>query len=545
MLVDSGLAEVVLVATPSARLASRSWGGLLGHAAYRLARATIWRTAALARVPAAGRLDRVPRTRVALEPAGDGRNRLAPSGLQHIRDAGLDVLLRVGLDGLTGEVVGAARQGVWSIHHGEPTRDRGGLVGFWELHDGSAEIRVVLERHLERLDAGEILLRAVLAVEPHSLRRTIERAYRAGVDLPLQACRDLLAGRSLVSEPSPTGARASGLPDAAAVGRVIAATVTAGIRRQVYGTVVLKQWSIGRLDGGPAQVLTGRLKDARWVRPNGRTRLLADPMIVPGSDGRVVLCEALDYADGRGVISRITVADDDAGAPPTRPLVVRRQTVVDIAGLHLSYPAVVHGDEGLVVMPEAAASGGLVTARLDPDATSVSDVMLAPGLAAIDPSVFRHGDRWWLACTEAGPTSGSHLWLFHAPAPRGPWTAHARNPVVIDARSARGAGLPFMSSGALYRPTQDLRAGYGRAIRVMRILTLTPDAYDEQLAVEIRPDPAGPFPRGLHTVSVDGDAIWIDGYRNVVHPLAGWFRLRTRSRRRRPADLRSVGGWLD
>ena len=132
--------------------------------------------------------------------------------------------------------------------------------------------------------------------------------------------------------------------------------------------------------------------------------------------------------------------------------------------------------------------------------------------------------------------------MFHGPSVRGPWTAHARNPVVIDAGCARAAGLPFVHKGGLYRPAQDGRVGYGRSIRVMRILTLTPDDYAEELAAEIGPDPGSPFGLGVHTVSVEGDTIWIDGYRAVMHPLAGWFRMRAR---RSPEVMvgRRIDGW--
>jgi hypothetical protein len=77
----------------------------------------------------------------------------------------------------------------------------------------------------------------------------------------------------------------------------------------------------------------------------------------------------------------------------------------------------------------------------------------------------------------------------------------------------------------------------------MRVRTLTPDVFEEELASELKADPAGPFPGGLHTLSIDGDAIWIDGYRPIVHPLAGVFRMRARLRRRAVVGLDRTRGW--
>ena len=531
-LLDSGLATAVVVASPSSRL--RVGPALSGarHLAFRLARATIWRSHWGASTGFPGVLADVPRFRVGLEPAGQGRRGLAPADLAALRDHRLDVLLRVGLDSLAGDVGGVAAHGVWSIRHGDPAAARGGPPGFWELYGRDPGLVVVLARATSRAGDAEELARAVLAVEPHSYPGTADRALRAGIDLLIGAFRDLVAGRLPAGEAVPASTVVLEPPGAAAVARVIASTVAAAVSRLVYGAFVLKQWSIGRLEGGAERALAGDVAGARWVAPGGRTRILADPVLVPGTAGRTVLCEALDHADGRGTIVAI---DADATG--------KRRTVLDIAGVHLSYPAIVADRDRLVLMPEAAAARGLLTATLDAETMSVVELQRAPGLAAIDPTVFRHGDRWWLACTERGSTSGSHLWLFHAPTPLGPWTAHRRNPVRIDARAARGAGLPFTSNGVLYRPAQDLREGYGRSIRVMRVTALTPDAYEEEVAVALAPDRTGPYSRGIHTLAVADDVIWIDGYRTVVHPLAGWYRARARLRRSRAPELMRGGGW--
>jgi hypothetical protein len=543
-LIDSGLAELVVVAAPSARKAGMAARRLRALSAYALARATIWRTPATARVSTADLIRGVPRIAVGLERASPPGVRIGEESLRHVRAAGLDLLLRVGVAGLQVDVTGAATHGIWSIRHGDPARGRGCPPGFWELLDRDPDISVVVERAGQGDDDGRILARAVLAIEPHSYSGTLERVHRAGTDLLFGLCRDLVAGRLPVAVPTPAAACAEAAPGIGPVARLLAATLGAGLRRALYGAFVLKRWSIGRLEGGAGRVLEGRIGGARWIDPGGRTKMLADPMIVPGTAGRTVLCEALDHAVGRGVIDRIEVTDRDGRPGWFRSSGLDRRTVLDVEGLHLSYPLAVRETDGLVVVPEAAGSGGLVSVLLDDDARTLRSLDFEPGLAAVDPTVFRHGDRWWLACTELGRTAGSHLWVFHGPTPRGPWSAHRRNPVLIDAGAARGAGAPFTSEGVLYRPAQDLRGGYGRSIRLMRVRALTPDEFEEELAAEINPEPGGPFPAGLHTLSVDGDSIWIDGYRPVFHPLAGLFRARTRRSRRPAVEPATDADWL-
>ena len=543
LLQDSGLVDLVIVAAPEGR--GTQPPQRRRNLAFRLARATIWRTPSAQVEPSRGLLAGAELVTVSLDP--EGSPRLAHGGLERLREARLDVLLRLGLDEIDDPDGDIATHGIWSYEAGGGMLPSG-PVGFWALADRASEVDV---RLIQSRGPGrrQVIAHGRLAVEPHSYRGTAERILLASVDLPLLACRDVLAGPRVgsgaanvpeASEP-PAIDTGRGLPGWRDVARVMASTVVASLARGLYGAFVLKQWSVGRLAGGAARVLSGDLVGASWVRPTGRTRIMADPSVVPGMAGSVALCEVLDHADGRGRIARLEVIEAP-GSRSRAALTVRQEILVDLDGHHLSYPSLAPANGHLLLVPEAAASGGFVLADLTAGAISVADVRHAGRLAAIDPTLFTHAARWWLACTERGPFSGSHLWLFHGPDPRGPWTGHTRNPVLIDAAAARGAGTPFWHEGQLYRPAQDLRAGYGRSLCLMRVLVLTPDDYAEELAIELGPDPDGPFPRGLHTISVDGDAIWLDGYRTVFHPLAGWYRLRAQ-RARSAAPGRFVGGW--
>ena len=103
----------------------------------------------------------------------------------------------------------------------------------------------------------------------------------------------------------------------------------------------------------------------------------------------------------------------------------------------------------------------------------------------------------------------STLRLYCASTPLGPWSAHPRNPLAIDARGARPAGRVFRSNGRLYRPGQDGTPAYGSAIVVHRIDVLTEDDYHETPVARI--DPAWrPGLVGAHTVNASGRLSAID-----------------------------------
>src|SRR5262249_60187968 len=75
------------------------------------------------------------------------------------------------------------------------------------------------------------------------------------------------------------------------------------------------------------------------------------------------------------------------------------------------------------------------------------------------------------------------------------------------------AGRPFVIDRRLYRPAQDCSRTYGGAIHVMAVDELTPDASREHIALRLEPDPAWPYPDGLHTIVVEGRRVYIDAKR--------------------------------
>jgi hypothetical protein len=185
-------------------------------------------------------------------------------------------------------------------------------------------------------------------------------------------------------------------------------------------------------------------------------------------------------------------------------------------GAHHSYPCTFQDGETVFCVPEAPQRGATRVYRLDDDGRMLPICDIAPHARLADPTLFRWGGRYWLACTDLDLGSHDNLCLLHASAITGPWTAHARWPVKIDVRGARPAGMVFQSGDRLFRPGQDCAATYGAAVAIHEIQTLTETEFFETPAAELRPNKSGPFPHGLHTLVHDGDRFWVDGKRYVL-----------------------------
>ena len=220
-----------------------------------------------------------------------------------------------------------------------------------------------------------------------------------------------------------------------------------------------------------------------------------------------MLCEHFDYRRGRGKICAIEVVRGHFGPP---------EEVALGLPIHLSYPCVVEEDGVVYCVPEALDTREVALFRGDPFPTVWTKTsVLLEDVAAVDPTIFHHGGRWWLAYADGDIGMDADLVLWHAANLVGPWKPHRTNPVKRDARSARPAGTPFVHEGRLYRPAQDCSRTYGARIVIHEVITLTTEEFTERPVATIEPTAGSPYPAGRHTLSAFGDMTLIDGHRLV------------------------------
>jgi hypothetical protein len=268
-------------------------------------------------------------------------------------------------------------------------------------------------------------------------------------------------------------------------------------------------WSLGIADRSREDIaVSGSVGTVRWLEPDPRPAYLADPFPLPAT--RHVLCEEMPMAGGHG---RIVAVDPDANSGSSG--VVRTSDVLS-DDYHHSYPYLFQEGSELYFVPETPERGRTVLYRLNAGERSLV-CNVAPARSLADPTLFKHQRRYWIACTDLDVGRHDNLCLFHAEQLSGPWKPHRLTPVKIDVRGARPAGPLFTLDGRLIRPAQDCARTYGGAVTLNRIDHLTEDEFRETPFQRISPDPSGPFPDGLHTISSDGVRTWIDGKRMVFY----------------------------
>ena len=204
-----------------------------------------------------------------------------------------------------------------------------------------------------------------------------------------------------------------------------------------------------------------------------------------------VFCEEYPYATGKGVIS--VFALDDEGNPGPPRVVLERP-------YHLSYPFVFRHDGAIWMMPGE---------RRKPHARTLPRRSVSVPLDARPRAAERGRDRRRDAlrlerrlvaerrrAASRRARAGTACRSIASASPLGPWTPAFDGPALIDASAARPAGRVFEHEGALWRPAQDCRVGYGSGLALCRIDALAPGAF--------RQTPMRRFasPGGLHTFNM-------------------------------------------
>jgi hypothetical protein len=469
-------------------------------------------------VPWPSFMENMPVKRCGVEAVGLYAERLQARDVAEIREHKLDFILRFGFGILKGEVLQAARLGIWSFHHGDPSTYRGMPPGFWEIHDGVPVTGAVLQRLTERLDAGVVLHQGYFQTRHASYVRSRDELLYGTSDWPVRVCKEVLCGEEarFHADPITDGGPIKREPSNWRMLQFFWRQAASWVINQCQYTFLQQQWSVGVI-AAPVHEVTGLSGPAssapvQWLsEPSGR--FLADPFAVERADGSglLILAEDYDWNLARGRIASVEFSDAKASSPCIQ---------LDLP-CHLSYPYLFRHGDRLFCVPEASASGEVrLYALNEKDLGWQLDKVLIEQRRLLDSTIFQFEGRWWLFATDEanGPNLKLHAWF--ADELHGPWREHPLNPLKTDVRSARPAGRPFLHEGHLYRPAQDCSLVYGGGVALNRIKALTPRSFEEETVRILPPAKEWRYSAGFHTLCGEGKWTIVDACRSAFVPKA-------------------------
>jgi hypothetical protein len=275
-------------------------------------------------------------------------------------------------------------------------------------------------------------------------------------------------------------------------------------KKQIHRLTHRDQWFIGYRQGEPFRP-DGGMENFRIAVPPG-DRFWADPF--PASIGKhhFIFFEEYLFKKQKAHIACVELtARGEWGRPVT---VLQRD-------YHLSYPHLFHFEDVVYMVPETSANRTIEVYRcLSFPYEWRLEKVLMENIVAADTTIRFVDGLWWMF-TSLGSADGrqfNELWAFYSDHPLGGWRAHPLNPLLIDARFARGAGNLFEWKGAIYRPAQNCSRNYGEHIYIRRISELSQRSFREEEALSILPTWTKNIER-VHTVNFSGDLTVIDGFR--------------------------------
>ena len=442
-------------------------------------------------------------------------HRFPQDAIERIREKNLDVLIRFGFNILRGDILTAARYGIWSYHHGDNDYYRGGPPYFWEILEGNPVSGAVLQVLTEELDAGKVLYKGLFATQAgisHALNRV--QPYWGASTFMIQKLRELhdcgwehVERNAVKPAPYQGKKRIYSTPSNAQMLRWLVPLLAAKALRRLTRRPMVRHWRIAMRVGGtpvPNSTSPPDMSGLDWIE-SPRGHFYADPFVVEADGKRWVYFEDFDYATQLGSIACAEVRDGELGE--ALPVLDRPY--------HLSYPCVFRDNGTWYMVPESAAAGTVQLYRCTrfPNQWEFERELLRG--FAVDTTVWIEDGMYWFFVTYWDPRGNAiQLWLYWAGSLDGAWTPHPANPISTDVRSARGGGAIFRHEGKLYRPSQDCSGEYGRSMTLNEVVVMDREHYREEPRVTLDPM----WMKGLvgtHTYSRAGTVEVIDGKTQV------------------------------
>lgn len=425
--------------------------------------------------------------------------------IETIKNQQLDFILRFGFNIVRGEILNAAKYGVWSFHHDDEMAYRGGPPGFWEWMEDNPRNGIILQRLTESLDRGYVLNKRWYPTILHSYKAHLDQLLMESTDMPLQVCREIQHTGELKAVLSESKAVVRHPPRNIKMLKYWMLCVSRRWRFHWHELFRQEDWNVGYVEMPLKDFLASpedNLKNVTWFEKKCRSAYYADPFVITTEKDTYIFFESYSYKQGKGRIEVVRKTENYGN-----PQVVLEES------FHLSYPFVFEHDGCGYCLPECHQSNGIRLYRFNENELKMElDCMLMENVKAVDPTLVFHDGLWNLFFTQKDHPSVK-LYRFVADNLKGPYQPCWTNPIKVDCADARMAGAFIRLDDQLFRPAQECVRYYGTAVGLNRVGAFNSDSYEESLFKKIEPDVYSKFGKGLHTLNGNDHVTVIDGKR--------------------------------
>lgn len=389
---------------------------------------------------------------------------------------------------------------IWRFDFGS----NGGPIAFSEFTGKQSLVKVYLKEINVSVGRERVLKSGTFGVYRHSYARTVDEILKSICQWPAR-CQ----GANCIAP----GDRLAGLPVQFRTYKAhpdwrestrLARSQFVEVARKAFEAVTRHtNWNIG-VAGLNGNCDSDSTDNVIWLAQDD-AHVSADPFVCVRGEGIFIVYERLDYRRHEKNIHWMKI-DQSAS--------VIARGFADGLPDYTSYPFLLEEAGDIYCIPEAHKTReiAIFIAESFPDRWRKLKT-LVHGVEALDSTVVRYENRWWLFFTDKSDGPNHNLQLWHSDSLFGQWEPHRCTPVKTDVRSARPAGNIYRDSGRLLRPSQNCSEKYGGSIVLNEIVTLNTEEYAERFYMELKPAAQSPYQDGIHTLSRSGGISVIDGRR--------------------------------
>jgi len=432
---------------------------------------------------------------------------------QKIKEYHLDVILQFGFRPLKGNILTAAKFGIWSYQFHDNTQFEYIPPGFWETFNKTDEQVVKLQILTENLGNGIVIYRSFFPRYFNFINKNINSCYlRSSLFVPrclkklynhgINTVITQIADENKKYEINNTKTSFTSMTNF----QFLIIFITHFFHTcsvNLFFLLFKRHWFL--MYSFQDQISTS-LPDFKKIIPT-LDRYWADPHVFFKNDVHYIFFEEYIYKERKGHISLIEMQQSGKYSAPVKILE---------EPFHLSYPQIFEYKNTLYMIPESHQAKNINLYECTNFPTTWKHrAVLIDSVDAVDATILFYRNKVWLFTNIADPEGTSReneLYLFYSDSLFDhKWISHPMNPIISDIKKARPAGKIIESGGKLLRPSQCDVPYYGYGIKLNEIISLTENDYQEKEIRFIEPTWEKNL-KGIHTINYDKGLTIIDGF---------------------------------
>jgi hypothetical protein len=393
--------------------------------------------------------------------------------INEIKKYNLDLIIRLGSNKISGEILTITKFGIWSYYSKNNNTNKIKFDSFWKILENKTLTNVNL--YLDGNTNNQIISKSIIPTDSlYIIRNDITKNWKKIELIINQLYRIHKLNKIEIIENEKE--ELTKIPNNF---QIIQFMINHWrkyfkIRRKFRNKI--EQWGI--LFDFKHHMFDSIEKSNKIYAPDDR--YYADPFVIKKNDDYFVFIEEVIYEEQKGHISYFKINKSGNYNLPKKILENK---------YHMSYPFIFEFEKNYYMIPETSENRSidLYKCKKFPDQWEFKKTIIK-NINAVDSTLLRKDNKWWLFTSiqfmESSPNDS--LSIFYSDNLFGDkWMPLPKNPVISNAKKSRSAGRIFKLNGEYYRPAQDCTDGYGKGIIFNKIITLNESEYYEETVESI------------------------------------------------------------